>query len=314
MYQRILLLACGELPEPWQLNKIRRLTQGTDSRVRIALFGLTNPVLSHFFATDPHVESLQAALTQNLETQMEPLLEPYGEFNTQFEIINQPLCEQSLAEAIARFGPDLIIKRCRRHHRLDQYLLGHMDWSLIRQAEVPVLLLRPSPWPESPRIVAAIDPLHAHQQPPGLDLAVVAGADRLAQRIDATTELLHVYQPLPMAVVVDDALMLDYSKLQRRMKGEHQQAMVQFIEQHCADAPSFNGLETLLKGETVHEIATYCQRRSIAIIALGSAHHQGLHRLFVGGTTEELIEQAAGDLLVIPTPHSPLFAGNTGAV
>jgi len=301
MYRRILLLSCGDLPAPWVLDKLQRLVASAESsEVRIALFGFTDSILAHFFEPVAGVDSLVRKLAEALEEQVLAALPAGLRARVAVEVNDRPLTESSLADTTQRFAPDLVVKRCSYHHRLDQYLLGHMDWTLIRQTEVPLLLLRPARWSAAPRIVVAVDPLRAHHQPPGLDRQIVRQADRLAELIGAECELVHVYQPLPMAVILDDSLMLDYGKLQRRMRGEHQRAMAQFAEQEAATVASFGGQVTLLHGEVAAQIAAHCRQRTAAVVVVGRVRHAPWEVVFVGSTLEDLIDQVEVDLLVIP--------------
>ena len=59
-------------------------------------------------------------------------------------------------------------------------LFSNTDWSLIHSCSAPLLLVKPRQFATAPRILAAVDPLHAHAKPAELDHAILALATELA--------------------------------------------------------------------------------------------------------------------------------------
>nr|WP_246480151.1 universal stress protein [Motiliproteus sediminis] len=170
----------------------------------------------------------------------------------------------------------------------------------MRLVPVPLLLARPGKWTEAPRLLVAVDPLRAHGQPSGLDDAVLSASKGLALTLGGNLELLHSYQPLPAAVILDDALMMDFRRLQRRMAGEHREAMRAFVDRHSLAAET---TVHLLEGEPAKEIARFANAQSVDVAALGIVDRSGIEDLILGSTAEALLDLVHCDLLIVPLPR-----------
>jgi hypothetical protein len=57
------------------------------------------------------------------------------------------------------------------------------EWELVRACPVPLLLSKPTLWPEFPRICAAIDPEHDHEHFESRDEGVLKHGALLAQQL-----------------------------------------------------------------------------------------------------------------------------------
>ena len=79
-------------------------------------------------------------------------------------------------------------------------LSGQVDASLIETGPCPLLLIRSlKPYPENPRIVAAVDPMHAHAKPTALDNAIVNAAAEVSNALSGELHLFHARVPWAVA-------------------------------------------------------------------------------------------------------------------
>lgn len=302
MYKRILWLVNGTLPPPWAQQKVASLlAAGGEGRARIALFGLSHRLLHPFYneATD---HSLQQALTLAVEAQAQEVFSTCLNDEFDLQIVGQPFSPESIENVVAEYVPDLVIKVCRRHHRLDEYVLGHNDWSLMSVSKQPVLFLRPQSWPRADalRLAVMIDPLHARGQPAELDNRVVSAANELIDGSQGSMTLLHAYQAMPLKAVLDDSLMIDYARLQQRLEKKHLAAMQRFNDQLPPVIKDHLPPGVVLTGEPTHELASYCNQQQIDVSCIGYLRRGGWESLMLGSTAEQIMESLDGDLLVVP--------------
>ena len=74
--------------------------------------------------------------------------------------------------------------------------MGSADWDLIRNLDYPLWFVKPVDWKEHPVVVAAVDPVHAHDKPAHLDLRIIERARVIAEDCKGTLLVLHTYQTL----------------------------------------------------------------------------------------------------------------------
>ena len=83
-------------------------------------------------------------------------------------------------EAAAR-QPRYVVKGTHYHSPKERASLTYEDWDLIRDLEYPLWIVKPGAWREPSVIVAAVDPVHAHDKPAHLDRRIVEQAKTVAE-------------------------------------------------------------------------------------------------------------------------------------
>ena len=96
---------------------------------------------------------------------------------------------------------DLIVASRRKKHRTLPGLLRLTDWELLRNSPVPVLLVKRSGPYRHPRVLAAVDPCHAHAKPAQLDAEILSVGAQLTKALRGKLHAVHAYAP----VVIDGA-------------------------------------------------------------------------------------------------------------
>ena len=88
---------------------------------------------------------------------------------------------EAIIRRAKKIGAELIIAQCHQGRRLPAWLIHLTDWELLRASPVPVMLLKNSrAWQRRPKILASVDPSHAHAKPSQLDTLILDQADRMA--------------------------------------------------------------------------------------------------------------------------------------
>jgi universal stress protein E len=104
---------------------------------------------------------------------------------------------EAIVREVLRNGPDLLIVPATHIGRAGPLTLSYTDARLIETCPCSLLLLKTEQvYAEGP-IIAAVDPLHAHEKPAGLDETIVAAAKTLSYALaPAPIHLYHAVAPL----------------------------------------------------------------------------------------------------------------------
>jgi universal stress protein E len=194
-----------------------------------------------------------------------------------------------------QINADLIVVRRRDEKRSMPGLLRLTDWELLRHSPVPVLLVKRSGPYRHPKVLAAVDPCHAHAKPAQLDAEILTAGSLLATALRGQLHAVHAYTP----VVIGAAATSVNTTIAKRLDG-------------IAARNARTGLEELLKESDIPRtrwhlvgdlpapaIDTTARRIRADIVVMGALSRSGLQRLFIGNTAESLLDQLPCDILVV---------------
>jgi len=172
-----------------------------------------------------------------------------------------------------------------------QHGLTHSDWRLVSTCPAPVLVVRRVPKARYARVLAAVDPFHAHAKPPELDIAILASAREIAMQSGATLTALHCYTPVellgadaPLARSVDDDVAARRAALEDLVVKAGLPKSAARIE---TGAPPHVSLQRLAEGGEVD------------LIVLGALARGRLKDWLIGSTAERVLHRGGADILAI---------------
>lgn len=278
-------------------------------RLRAALtLLLCDPSLSLAPERYPDVESCMAAVEPARALLLAQLsavarrVDAYG-LNVDCRVeVGMPLPE-GILRGVDKVAPDLVVKDTHHHSFLRRTLLGHTDWSLIRDCPVPLLLVQERRWAVPPRIVAAVDPGHPEDTPAALDHALIAAADRLARGFSTPVELLHCWSPIPLLAAnamgdpIGSGVPVPQEVLDMLQK-QDEERMAHLARVH--DVPAIR-LHRYV-GLPVEGLPEFAERAGVDVMAMGAVARHGLERLRIGSTAERVLERMPCDVLVVKVP------------
>lgn len=296
---KILLLLDRQPPAPELLAKVVLLAKKYGAKVELFECCYSRALVSsHLFDKDS-AEKAKHGHLRGEEKQLQRIADQLTEAGVEVatDVAWEVDTERGYMLKIERFRPDMVVKSCRYHHRLAAFLFGNLDWQLIRHCPVPLLLVRPQAWKGSPVVVTALDPLQEKQHPVQLDDQILRSGESVVEHIGGVLHLFHSYQTLPSSVVFDDTAMLNYEQLRNQLAEQHRQAMADLLNGHgLAQAePCVH----LAHGEVHHELPKYAAEVSADLVVLGGMDRSGTDRLFLGSTTERVLDHLEADVLVI---------------
>ena len=216
---------------------------------------------------------------------------------------------ESIVREVLREGIDLVVAESHRHTRAARVVLSNTDWQLIRLCPCPVLFVKTARPYDRVRVLAAVDPLHAHAKPANLDGRILEVARDLADAFNGRVHAVHSYM---LATPFTSGVLMEPVPLP-----------VNVAEQHLADVRK--AFDKLVKpfalgpkrthmraGNPAEEITDLAEEIDAGVVVMGAVSRSGLKRLFIGSTAERVIDHLKCDVLVIkpddfktPVPKSP---------
>jgi len=239
---------------------------------------------------EPAREHLMSILAEKLTTIAAPLVERGIEVSTEVAW-DHPL-DDGILRKIITSEPWLVVKDTHHHNVLKRTILSNTDWQLIRRCPAPLLLVKPGANVESPKILAAVDPLHTHDKPAHLDHKIIDLANSLADGVGGELHVLHSYvvpielnvpEPERIGRIIDDA------------EREHREAFSSFLTSYAVPEE-----RTHLKRGPAHEtLPEVAAKESAAIVVMGAVSRSGLDKIFIGSTAERVLDRLVCDVLIV---------------
>lgn len=206
-----------------------------------------------------------------------------------------------IVAAADTFKADLIIGQTTRRGVV-RHLLTYTDWQLIRHAHQPVLLVKGADdWLRRP-VLAAIDPLHAHDKPAVLDQAILAAAATIARALSGQLHAYHAYAPAvrfvpgtslePLPVLAPPAEQKRHAKAVReRVLRVTRKAAVPASRVH------------LDRNEAARGLPEQARQLRASIVVLGVVSRGLIARWLMGATAEKVLDALSCDVLIVPPPR-----------
>lgn len=202
-----------------------------------------------------------------------------------------------LLTAIHEQQPDLVLFPIEPGSLLFHLIQPPESWTLIRDADVPVLLSQRKTWKRPIRIAAAIDPFNVNDRPIELDLKLLRWGRDLSHRMGAEFHVVHAYTTLPQSAIFDEHVIADYGELQEHVEAQHRQRIAQLMAP-WTDEPGAAEVH-LLQGEFHQVLPEFCDDQQIDLLLVGNVHRGWLERLLLGSSVERIIDNIRCDLLVL---------------
>jgi len=203
-----------------------------------------------------------------------------------------------ILSAVREWHADLLVVGVHERRTLHTRLTD-TDWQLIRRVPCPLLLVKDPSFDGYRTIVAAIDPLGAHDEPSGLDRAVLETARCFKRAFGSSLRAVHAFagaDAFALASAVEVAPGTFYGA--ENVEAVHRRALTELAEEYGI-APSEVDLVVGSPAEVVlDEIAA----RKAELVVVGAARRSALAMLVIGSTAEAVAAEAPCDVLMVPPP------------
>lgn len=190
-YQRILLIADPGMQRTPAFERAVWLARRTGASLHMAVFDRVAPIQAMGVFDATRVEAARDAFVGEQRRwlqQQAGLLRSQGCAVTADAVWADSPKEEMLAY-IAEYAPDLAIKDVRHESALKRLLLRPLDWDLLRESPVPLLLVGTLAHAVPRRVLAAIDVSQGPVRDGDLNDSIVKSALALAIQCDAELHL-----------------------------------------------------------------------------------------------------------------------------
>ncbi|MEX2131390.1 MAG: universal stress protein [Pseudohongiellaceae bacterium] len=194
-----------------------------------------------------------------------------------------PRYEQIVKRAID-FSADLVIQHTRGHAKLARTLLTNDSWQLVRYCPKPLLLVKDREWKVKPVLLAAVDPVHAHNKPLKLDHKIIELATSVAGHVGGELHVLHAYAEAGKPFALPE-------KVLKAHKEEFQRLLTDFNvpQSHCH----------LVNESPVFALQQIEVKLAVDIIVMGALSRSRLADALVGNTAERVLDYLDADVLIV---------------
>lgn len=200
-------------------------------------------------------------------------------------------------EADAR-QPLFVVKGTHYHTPTERASLDGTDWDLIRDLDYPLWFAKPTKWQEPPVVVAAVDPLNAHDKPARLDYRIIDMARSVADKCGGDLQVLHTYQRLDeiglRATWSFKPEKLPVEKLDVKIRTEHEKALKALAEESNLPDVALH----LLPGRAYEVLPAFALAQGASLVVMGALARSKLKQRFVGSTAARALDHIHCDVLV----------------
>ena len=194
-----------------------------------------------------------------------------------------PRYEQITKEAI-ELDVDLVVQHAHMRLPHEKHNLSHDSWQLIKSCSKPLLLTKDKEWGEDRSILAAVDPVHSHHKPLGLDFKIMDHALTAQRLIGGTTHVVH-------ACAESARPFTDANEIRKT----HEEALADLLQDYDLPEPSVHLLD-----ETPMNAIIHCQDElNTDITVIGALSRSRLAELIIGNTASRVLDYVKSDLLIV---------------
>jgi len=245
-------------------------------------------------------ETIRQAQAEELERLAESVAASGVEITTSM-INDRPASDAIVAKALD-CEPLLVVKGTAYHSPAERATFTFTDWQLIRKLDYPLWLVKPHEWSEKPTIVAAVDPMHQHDEEGVLDQAIVDTGKELATKCDGNLLLLHTYEHLSQ--LGDTAKFrfksgtLPVDEIEEKNRAEHSRHLDAFASKNEIAPDALHQLP----GRTRDVLPMFARANAADLVVMGAMARTGLKRRILGSTAELVLDHLPCDILIVRRP------------
>jgi universal stress protein E len=279
--------ASGSDRMPIELEKALRLAQDKKSTQLVLLSVAYQKHLDHnFLSIDFDTKERQKEYCEGLLQKTNSLANKLKKDGYQVSASVEwgyPGYEVITAKA-KEISADLIVKHCRAYGKIEFHHLSNDSWQLVRHCSIPLLLVKNEPWPEHPKVLAAIDPMHNHDKSAALDHLVMAGGKTLCDLLEGELHVVHAYaeaaRPFAPAGII---------------KSEHSEALTEFLSTYNVPSKAVHFIDAT----PIMALEKEIDELTPAVVAMGSMSRSRISEMLIGSTAEQVMDFINTDILVL---------------
>jgi universal stress protein E len=205
----------------------------------------------------------------------------------------------ALLDHARQSNADLIVKDTRHHTFARRTVFTNTDWELIRGLSTSLLLTKPTPWSQSPSVLAAVDPGHGNERSPQLDDCILDHAAQLAQCLDGELHAVQAYPcKVPVVAPIMSGTLLAASISPELLAAEHEaklKVLMRLGNRYSLPLANIH----LEVGGARGCICDVASQVHADVVVMGAMPRNGLARAFIGNTAEAVLDRLPCDALIV---------------
>jgi universal stress protein E len=166
---------------------------------------------------------------------------------------------------------------------------------------VPLLLAKPGDWPDTPRVLAALDPGHLGDKPAALDHDILEWSELLAMRMGGEVHAVHAF--FPAALLAATTTMADMPLVSGITAAEIVEAERRRVAGVLGEIVASHALPPrrvhLEQGSAQEVLPRVAESVGAALLVMGAVSRSRLQEVFVGSTAERVLDRIGCDVLVV---------------
>lgn len=293
MFQKVMVVLDSSADHQFALDKALQLARTDDFELVLFSCEQGQHLIEGYYFDGQDIEKLRKAAIDTRIEELEEIAQPLRDNGLTVSTAADwayPNYEGVLAQ-IDKQGVDLVIHHIERRDSLTRLMLTFDDWQLIRLCPVPLLLVKNTPWKKQPAIMAAVDPKHARHKPSGLDHKILTVCEHLGELLAADIFAVHAYHPVAFSGVFPP----DAKKL-------HQEAFDGLMAEF--NVPEER--QMLIEGLAPFALKEAETSIDADIVAMGAISRSLASDVFIGSTTQEVVDFLSCDILVLKPDEAPV--------
>jgi len=287
------------------LRKAARLAGALGAELELFYRGFDPDLLHPSRLSSGSGEEGIRAFVENRQKQLwslaEDLRKPGLSVRTRVEWDCRPA--EGIVREVLHKQPALLIVESFRKSPAEGLLFAQTLHKLIELCPCPLLIVRrASAYPANPRVVAAVDPMHAHAKPAALDTAILKAASEVSEALEGELHLFHAR--VPWAIVSHQSRAVrwvpDVAKDEAQVTYEH------VVLARVTDLARRYNIPSLcthvVDGDVTDCLPSYLGADPVQIVAMGALSRSFLARILIGNTARRLLDDLDCDVLVVKPP------------
>lgn len=209
---------------------------------------------------------------------------------------------EGIISAAREWRADLVVVGAHEPETLHTRLTD-TDWQLMRRIECPLLIVQNPSFAGYKTVVAAVDPLHAHDEPDGLDRAVLDAGRAVARACGSKLRAVYAFagaDAFALASAVEVAPGVFYGN--ENVEALHRRAVGELTEQFGIAAADVD----LVAGPAPDAIIDSVARHRAELVVVGMPRWRGALASVLDRTAESVVSAVASDVLIVPVAADAL--------
>jgi universal stress protein E len=315
IWRRVMLAlsSANGLPPP-VLDRAGRIARGLQAEVEMFL-SLYEPDIVQVLESPELIEERIAARVEEHHRRLERLADQLRDQGLKVRASvgwDYPVYEGVIRQ-VMRHRPDVLIVPALRTGEVTPRTLAYRDARLIEACPCPLLLLKTREVYSTGSVVAAIDPLHAHETPAMLDEAIIGAARTVAHALaDAPVHVYHAVIPLPQFAGAGVPGTLPPSAQQAARLATAQTRIREMAFRHGIGEENVR----VEFGEVEMSLPAFAREQRAQVVAMGAVSRSFRERALFGHTAEKVLDALECDVLVVKPEgfRTPVTAERAPAV